>query len=278
MSGGPMPWPRSILKALAVTAFFLILSISSSRYANAAQVSLSTCRLVGINSAYVGLCGPLLIAFDHVPTISLANASTLTTGKWRDDLSTVTMLAGTMRDPTHPDSGEPIDFEVYPGGLGVLQSDEGWFPATGIHMSNGNLQFDLFTAFQVAPTSVDQRIVRRAAMLLANTSAWNRSDDRNCPTGAETLSIYCAMEKATVQVTGGFSHTRPALQVVRNVIAERSAGRHYDHLLMDYNNDVRTRLDDVQSAFKEAEQRMGDQGWLASYGFVQLSGNRFEPG
>ncbi len=86
------------------------------------------------------------------------------------------------------------------------------------------------------------------------------------------------MEKATIQVTGGFQHSRPALQLVRDVISDRSAGRHYDHLLMDYNNDPRTRLSDVQNVFKEALAQMANVQWLKENGFVRRFDDAYEPG
>jgi hypothetical protein len=64
------------------------------------------------------------------------------------------------------------------------------------------------------------------------------------------------MEKAAIDVTGGFNHRRPALESVRVIVEERTATRNYHHRLMDYNNDPTTRLDDVQSLFKEALIRM----------------------
>jgi hypothetical protein len=98
--------------------------------------------------------------------------------------------------------------------------------------------------------------VKRAAAILSSTSAWNRSDNRKCPKGATKWSIYCSMEQATIDVSGAFSHRRPALEVVREIVDQRSVGRNYSHRLMDYNNDPLTRLEDVQSLFAEALARM----------------------
>jgi hypothetical protein len=78
------------------------------------------------------------------------------------------------------------------------------------------------------------------------------------------------MEKATIDVTGGFGHRRPALEVVRSIVDERTASRNYNHRLMDYNNDPRTQLDDVKSLFGEALLRMNDPKWLSANGFVRI--------
>lgn len=64
------------------------------------------------------------------------------------------------------------------------------------------------------------------------------------------------MEKATIDVTGGCQHRRPALEVVRKIVDEKTATRNYHHRLMDYNNDPTTTLHDVQEIFREALGQM----------------------
>ena len=77
------------------------------------------------------------------------------------------------------------------------------------------------------------------------------------------------MKKATIEITGGFHHRRPALQVVRIIIQERRGNPPYHHRLMDYNNDKTTNLTDVQSLFREALKDMNNPSWLAAHGFAQ---------
>jgi hypothetical protein len=64
------------------------------------------------------------------------------------------------------------------------------------------------------------------------------------------------MIRASLEVTGGIHHRRPAMELVRQVVDERSAGRKYEHRLRDYNNDPTTKLSDVRSLFEEALARM----------------------
>ena len=70
------------------------------------------------------------------------------------------------------------------------------------------------------------------------------------------LEHLFAVEKATVEVTGGFHHRRPAAQLVREIVEDRTKDRQYQHRLMDYNNDRSTRLSDVRSLFAEAVARI----------------------
>lgn len=64
------------------------------------------------------------------------------------------------------------------------------------------------------------------------------------------------MTRASMEVTGGIHHRRPAMEVVRQIGDARSKGRGYEHRLRDYNNDLSTTLADVRSLFEAALARM----------------------
>lgn len=103
----------------------------------------------------------------------------------------------------------------------------------------------------------DLRIVQRARQILDSPDKWNRQDNRECPATEKTYSIYCALEKATVDVTGKFEHRGAVMQQARFAIDEVLAkGNHYDHRLMRYNNDPKTTFADVQKLFDIVEGRI----------------------
>jgi hypothetical protein len=102
-------------------------------------------------------------------------------------------------------------------------------------------------------TSADLRIVKRARELLDSSSKWNRADNRECPAGAKTVSLYCALELATTEVSGKAEHRGAALQEMRFVIDEIAGDRNYDHRLMRYNNDPTTTFADIQEVFRITE-------------------------
>ena len=58
-------------------------------------------------------------------------------------------------------------------------------------------------------TEADVRIVRRAREILKSPSNWNRPDSRICPPEATTFSLYCALERATIEVGGKFEQPVP---------------------------------------------------------------------
>ena len=70
------------------------------------------------------------------------------------------------------------------------------------------------------------------------------------------MSIYCAIERASIELAGGFHHRRPAQELVRVIVEERTKDKKYDHRMMDYNNDPATHLSDVQSLLAEAIARI----------------------
>ena len=235
---------------------FLFLVVCGS-YAYAAYSAnsgdLASCHFRRASDHYVGSCGPL---FDQDPVMTLKPASSVTTGVWREDLHPISFWAGDMTDQGYPNAR--LELEIYQGGWGILRTEYGWYRVTQFRSSPRN-GFLLDASEEVQPNTLDKRIVQRAAAILSTEQVWNRADNRRCPQNATSWSIYCAMEKATTEVTGGFQHRRPALELVRDIVQERTQARHYHHWLKDYNNDPTTTLADVQSLFRDALARIRDQ-------------------
>ena len=105
-------------------------------------------------------------------------------------------------------------------------------------------------------TPVDLQIVRRAKQILDRPDKWDRADTRvcrvkacnnGCPTSAKTFSLYCALERATRELTGGFEHRGAVVQEARFVIDEIAANqKDFQHRLQGYNNSRETTFDDIQ--------------------------------
>jgi hypothetical protein len=153
-------------------------------------------------------------------------------------------------------SAEDVEIEIYPGGMGVARTSEGWFPISKFRASADGMRFQLDGKKEVPPNAVDREILERATTIISSDAVWNRADNRICPATAKSWSIYCAVERAQLDVVGGFSHRRPAGELVREIVDERTKDRGYDHRMMDYNNDPRTHLSDVKSLFAEAIARI----------------------
>jgi hypothetical protein len=149
-----------------------------------------------------------------------------------------------------------VEIDVYDGGVGVIRTWNGWFPVSGFSTNATAMHFQFDGHHEVPPNAVDREILERSSRIISSEAVWNRADDRKCPANARTWSIYCAVELAMIEVTGGFDHRRPAGQLVRQIVDERSADRNYSHRMMDYNNDSRTVIADVRSLFAEAIARI----------------------
>ncbi len=231
---------------------------------SAATLPLSHCSFAKTQQQFKGGCGPLE---GETPVMTLAPAKAISSGAWRSDIHPIGVWSGEMSTDDDPHS--PIELEIYAGGRGILRTNFVWYAVTGFTASPAS-GFDIDASHEVVPGPLDEKILRRAADILSTSAVWNRADDRKCPADAKTWSIYCAMEKATQEVTGATHHRRPAMEAVRVIVDERTADRKYDHRLMDYNNDPTTTLSDVQSLFKEALAGMGDPAWLTKHGFSEF--------
>lgn len=107
------------------------------------------------------------------------------------------------------------------------------------------------------PVSVkDLEILDRASDLLANESVWNRKDTRECPPQAKTLSLFCALRRASIEVLGTYDHRRAALQDVRFAIEDVTQGREFEHRLMDFNNLPDTQFSDIKSILAAARAKV----------------------
>lgn len=118
-------------------------------------------------------------------------------------------------------------------------------------------------------TNTDLRIAKRARALLHSESAWDRADRPHiegdeataCQPSAKQMSLYCALERATMEVTGKFEHRGAVMQVARFVIEdiEPNWETKYRHLLVDYNNDPHTTFESIQKVLKSVEQRLAER-------------------
>ncbi len=151
---------------------------------------------------------------------------------------------------------DDVEIEIYGGGTGVIRTYNGWFPVAGFSVRGAVMHFRIDTLNQIAPNALDRQILQRASSVITSEAVWNRADNRKCPAAATTWSIYCAVEKAELELTGGFHHRRPAGELVREIVDERAKDRNYNHRMMDYNNDPATHLEDVRTLFAEAIARI----------------------
>jgi len=125
--------------------------------------------------------------------------------------------------------------------------------------------------YNVKPPIVqmDLRIARRAMEILDSPAKWNRADTRvcrikqcksGCLTKAKTFSLYCALEKATDELTNEFQHRGAVMQAARFVVDEVATNRQdFQHRLQGYSNDPSTTFADIQRVLRLTENRISKQ-------------------
>jgi hypothetical protein len=104
----------------------------------------------------------------------------------------------------------------------------------------------------------DVEILIRAEEILADESKWNREDDRICEDdeSADRRSLFCALQRACIEVLGSYDHRRVALQEVRFAVEDVADGREFAHRLKDYNNLPETKFDNVKQVLKVAREKV----------------------
>lgn len=115
------------------------------------------------------------------------------------------------------------------------------------------------------PGKDDLVIVDSAKGMLNSPAKWNRvdTDAHECTPTTTTFTLYCALETATTKVSGSFKHRDSAMQEARFLIeSDFEKGKHYQHRLLDYNNDPDVSFADIQRFFDllktRIEQRIKD--------------------
>ena len=108
-------------------------------------------------------------------------------------------------------------------------------------------------------TQDDLRILQRADAILSSAAVWNRHDTRVCKPDDRTWSLFCAMEKASLEVLGEYRHREVALQEVRFAVEDATSGVEFAHRMMDYNNLDSTRFEDIKKILQVATRRVADR-------------------
>ena len=209
------------------------------------------------DQSWTGICGPVF-GNKEAASITARTVGSLPGGIGRSDAKPDLMFVGQL-----PTQYGPWDLEIeFYGRTGAVRTPGVWRPVTLMgDQEKATLQFRIVEDAQVEPTDIDFRIVQRASEILKTEAMWNRADDRTCAPDAKSWSLYCALQRASVEVSGGFHHRRPCLQVARAILyervdEERKKGRKYPHIMEDYNNDSATRFGDIRSLFTDVAARM----------------------
>jgi hypothetical protein len=144
----------------------------------------------------------------------------------------------------------------YADGPELIVRTGAWHLASEFAVSGNGLRISWDERVEAPPSEVDFQIFEAARAILDGEAVWDRADDRNCENDDGLVSVYCALARATASAMGRYQHRQPAMQAVRRVIAAEWPERIVDHRLMNFNNDARTTLRDVERLFDLAAESL----------------------
>lgn len=119
--------------------------------------------------------------------------------------------------------------------------------------------FALLESQERVVDALDLSILESASAMLSSEEVWDRQDDRQCMRSDTKFSLFCALQFASIDVTGSYQHRRTGLQEVRLALQDATPDRNYSHRLRDFNNDPRTTLADVQRMLETAYGRVAER-------------------
>jgi hypothetical protein len=199
-----------------------------------------------VNSLFIDIDGPRKDRSCNTPVRSATAALNKTerTGHYLG-----TMVGKEPEDPTR--------FELLvKSNASVAKLPYGWFAVAAQQTRGDSVRLVLDGNKTLPATQDDLQILNRATALLANNAVWNKQDNRQCPKGADKLSVFCALIQATEETSGGYHYRQPAMQAVREAVNEVGGKRVDKHRLMDYNNHPDTTLAKIHTLLQMAQNKV----------------------
>ncbi len=252
------------------SSFMLVMglagSVSSQTLTQASEASVNlTCNYLASSVGYRGTCvvpcsvNALAVDFNGVNQAKACNSAPRIVDSTLIKTEVAGRWLGTMQGVKPED---PTRFEVVPGkepSGNVARTPFGWFEVTRLSESLSSLSLVINVQRQIRPDSDDLAILDRAIALLPSLDRWNKNDNRECLSGAASLSLFCALMQATTEIAGGVHYRQPAMQAVREELNLVDRSRINTHRIMDYNNHPATTLEEVHALLRRAKLRVLDE-------------------
>lgn len=127
------------------------------------------------------------------------------------------------------------------------------FGVMGVYRTENGIVIGLpdYEKRDVRVSQVDLEILGKADALLGSDELWRKEVVSDCSLSKE-MDLYCALEKASVDVMGRYVHRQPALQEVRFAIDDLYRERWDKHRLTDFNAHKDTSFEDVKRVLSQA--------------------------
>jgi len=111
------------------------------------------------------------------------------------------------------------------------------------------------------PSENDVAILRRTAQYLSDSTKWDRNDNRvngrgACPLNSEKLTLFCALNKGSVDILGGFYGGWSFQTLIDSI---RRTGEQAQHPMQSFNNDPKTTFSQLSAVLEDAIKRLTEQ-------------------
>jgi hypothetical protein len=249
----------AIAAALLLSSLLGCSSLQSSNETAKKPTDSIVCSLQAAGTSYKGTCNvtcsvnALAINFDGLETKRACSGPTRSVLVELAKTASTSNWIGTMQG-VQPEDPARVEIVANAQGKGFVgRTPFGWFAVDQFEQQASTLMISMNADYQVRPTQSDIAIITRAIELLPNEAQWNKNDNRQCPAGQPKISLFCALQKATTEISGGIHYRQPALQAVREVLNTVDAKRIKTHRIMDYNNHPDTTLAEIHLILKNAE-------------------------
>ncbi|HVP37190.1 MAG TPA: hypothetical protein VMT04_09370 [Terriglobales bacterium] len=139
-----------------------------------------------------------------------------------------------------------------------MKTSLGYFLWEYMSIRDGKLSFAIYWWYCPPATEVDLEIIEMAEKLLADSSHWQKNDDRDCADDIENdqWSLFCALKHSSIVKTGEYNHHNTAIQTTRFIIDEFIPNHGFEHTLMDFNNATSTRHGDILHVLELSKKRI----------------------
>ncbi|MDJ0655093.1 MAG: hypothetical protein QNJ40_13105 [Xanthomonadales bacterium] len=130
----------------------------------------------------------------------------------------------------------------------------------------GLLGFIVFTTYLIKANSpqpqtpADVQILKRTLSLLSLEENWLPGDDRDCARQQKQRSVYCALVKASTEVSGEFRVRSASVRKLLWAIGQVKPDSGYRVPLRDFSNDPTVGLEQVHQALNTAIEAL-EKDW-----------------
>lgn len=142
-----------------------------------------------------------------------------------------------------------------------MKTSNGWYPWDQMRIENNKLIFSYDYWYCPPAAKTDLEILDLSLHYLSDSTHWNNNDDRKCEDDRNNscMSLYCAINIASIEIMKEYNHRNTVIQKVRFVIDDLVPNHEFEHTVKDYNNLQTTTHKDILNVLKLAKERINKE-------------------